>query len=75
MLNKEKNAALPHDWLARALPEDDRRAAFIERHRLGTVPDSILGFPDFYEARRRDLLERLRTLLGVTEPAVAVASS
>lgn len=75
VLNKEKNAALPHDWLARALPEADRRAAFIERHRLGTVPDSLLGFPDFYEARRRDLLGRLRTLLGVTEPAAAAAAS
>jgi hypothetical protein len=75
VLNKEKNAGLPHHWLARALPQPDRRAAFIERHRLGTVPDSILGFPDFYVARRGDLLESLRTLLGVTEAAVAAASS
>jgi hypothetical protein len=68
VLNKEKNAALPHDWLARAIPEASNREAFINRHRLGTVPDSLLDFPKFYEARRNDLLGRLRMLLGVNEP-------
>jgi hypothetical protein len=65
VLNIEKSATLPHGWLESAFPEDDRRIAFIERHCLGRVPVSFLGFPDFYEARRRVLLQRLRTLLGV----------
>lgn len=64
VLNKEKNAALPHTWLTRAMPEPDRRAAFVERHRLGEVPESMEGFMGFYEARRARLLGRLREVLG-----------
>jgi len=75
VLNKEKSAAFPYDWLIRAFPDPDRRDAFIERHRLGTIPEAIIGFSDFYEARRRELLERLRSLLVVAEPAVPVTWS
>jgi hypothetical protein len=74
VLNIEKSAAFPNDWLVRAFPDTDRRDAFIERHRLGTIPEDIIGFSDFYEARRRELLERLRTLLVHAEPAVPVTS-
>ncbi|MBW4530422.1 MAG: DUF262 domain-containing protein [Aphanothece saxicola GSE-SYN-MK-01-06B] len=75
VLNQEKSAALPYDWLASAFPEDDRRHAFIERHCLGSVPERFLGFSDFYQARRGVLLQRLRTLLGAPEAAASVASS
>jgi hypothetical protein len=67
VLNKEKSAMLPHDWLEKAFSKDDTRNAFIDRHCLGSVPKSLLGFPTFYKARRGDLLTRLRTLLGVME--------
>ena len=65
VLNKEKSATLPQQWLTQAFPEVDRRGAFVERHRLGDVPDAMIGFPTFYEARRNALLEHLRVLLGV----------
>lgn len=62
--NKEKSATLPADWLARDYPEPERQAAFVERHKLGAVPETIAGFPDFHEARRTALLGELRLLLG-----------
>jgi hypothetical protein len=75
VLNQEKSAALPYDWLASAFAEDDRRHAFIERHCLGSVPERLLGFSDFYQARRGVLLQRLRMLLGAPEAAASAASS
>jgi hypothetical protein len=75
VLNKEKNAALPRDWLGRAFPETDRCTAFVERHRLGEVPESMLGFPTFYEARRQALLAQLRHLVGLVEPKPAAPAS
>jgi len=65
VLNKEKNAALPHEWLNRAIPEVDRRNAFIERHRLGEVPETVATFTEFYDARRKELLSRLQEILSV----------
>lgn len=62
--NNEKNASLPLEWVTRAFPEADRREAFIERHRLGKIPESMAGFPEFYDARRAALLDRLRELLS-----------
>lgn len=74
VLNEEKSATLPHDWLMSTFPEPDRREAFIERHCLGIVPSKLEDFPHFYEARRRVILTRLRTVLGMAEMAESPAS-
>jgi hypothetical protein len=64
ILNSEKNAALPHEWLTRAIPDDESRAEYLRRHELIDIPDSIHGFGAFYERRRKALLDRLATALG-----------
>ncbi|MFM7675528.1 MAG: hypothetical protein ACKO5F_08055 [Synechococcus sp.] len=74
VLNEEKSSTLPHDWLAKAFPEEPRHAAFVERHCLGTVPADFKGFPHFYDARRRVILKKLRTLLGVKETSESASS-
>lgn len=75
VLNIEKSATLPYEWLESAFPTEDSRSAFIERHCLGTVPTRFCDFPNFYEARRSVLIQRLRTLLGAPEAAASAASS
>ena len=71
--NMEKGALLPHEWLKETFPQDEARAAFIDRHRLGELPETLEGFPAFYEARREALLGRLRKLLEVTPAASSAA--
>ena len=72
-LNMEKGTSQPHEWLKETFPQDEARAAFIERHCLGELPETLGGFPAFYEARREVLLGRLRTLLEVTPAASSAA--
>ena len=37
---------------------------YCERHQLGDVPREIIGFRDFYEARRESLRERISRLIN-----------
>jgi hypothetical protein len=74
VLNEEKSATLPYDWLNRVFADEERRKAFIERHSLGTITPGICGFFDFYEARRHVILQRLQKLLGVSDTAESAAS-
>ena len=61
--NTSKGAKPPADWLRANYPEDERRH-YCHLHDLGEVPTNIEGFLDFYETRRRRILERLRHLLA-----------
>lgn len=65
--NKEKQAALPNLWLAKARPDAAARAQYLSAHALGTVPDALDGFETFFETRRKALRARLKTLLGATD--------
>ena len=67
VVNTEKNATLPGAWLERTFRDPIQQNAFAERHLLGRLPDSVLGFDKFYETRRRALLERLQAALGTME--------
>ena len=67
VVNTEKSATLPREWLERPFLDPIHRNAFAERHLLGQLPESILGFDTFYETRRRALLERLQSVLGTAE--------
>jgi hypothetical protein len=62
--NKEKQATLPAEWLDNQYPAPMSRTDYCERHLLGEVPTSFLGFDAFYEKRRMRLLDRLRQVLG-----------
>jgi hypothetical protein len=42
-----------------------RREAYLAEHDLHGLPDSMLGFPEFYETRKTRMRERLERLLGV----------
>lgn len=61
--NIEKQASMPADWIADAL-SDSVRTNYCDNHLLGEVPDSIVEFSDFYNARRTLLRERIEKLIG-----------
>lgn len=61
--NLEKAAKSPTAWLA-GLSNSDR-AARVGDADLGNVPDSMVGFIEWYEARRERMKTRLTELLGI----------
>ncbi len=61
-LNQSKSDMLPGEWTATFEPRKAREYAGL--HDLGDVPSDITGFNVFYNARRTQLLSRLRRLLG-----------
>lgn len=63
--NIEKRAKMPHEWLASSGMTAEQREAYVERNDLQSLPDSLLGFLEFYELRRHRVIERLATTLGV----------
>ena len=63
-VNTEKSATMPVEWLARAYPDESRRRSHVRDHLLGSVPEEMTGFVEFYGARRARLVERIKRLLG-----------
>ena len=63
-VNTEKSATMPVEWLARAYPDESRRSREYDDHLLGRVPEEMTGFVEFFNARRKRLVERIKTLLG-----------
>jgi hypothetical protein len=66
LANVEKQAAMPHDWLAGAFANQEQRAAYIKENDLAEVPERIVEFMTFFEARKALLCARLVKALGVT---------
>ncbi|HET6496786.1 MAG TPA: DUF262 domain-containing protein [Thermoleophilia bacterium] len=70
-VNTQKQAMLPRDWIDGLTVGGDEehaaagRDAYLAQHDMHGLPDGMLGFPDFFEARRARMRERLETLLGV----------
>ncbi len=62
--NIEKRAKMPAEWLSEMYPDIAFRRDYEERHILRDVPDSIIEFDAFYDARRSRLKEKIRQLLG-----------
>jgi len=73
-VNTQKQAVLPRKWIDGLAAGGDEaqaqagREAYLAQHDLHGVPDGMLGFPDFFEARRARMRERLEALLGVQVP-------
>ncbi len=65
-VNVSKQASLPAAWARQFLPDDQARNGWLAAHDLTALPDGLPGFPDFYARRRALMLERFRSLLGVT---------
>ncbi len=63
-VNTEKSASLPAQWLARTYPDERRRKAHVRDHLLGSVPEEMAGFVEFFDARRTRLVSRIKALLG-----------
>ncbi len=63
-VNNEKRAAMPVEWLDVHCPSDEARLAYSQRHLLGDVPREITSFPEFYQARRELLRERISQLVN-----------
>lgn len=64
-LNVEKQAMLPAAWAAKQYPNEGGRQFYLEINALSGLPDSLAGFPVFFEQRRQRFAERMATLLGV----------
>ena len=60
--NLEKGAKLPASWLA----DHGRRDELTKRGDLDDLPNDMVGFLEWYEARRERMKTRLAVLLGVT---------
>lgn len=62
--NIEKGATMPVEWLAGEYPNESQRRRYCNDHLLGCVPEEMVGFVEFYNARRKRLIERIKRLLG-----------
>ena len=62
--NIEKRAKMPSKWLSEQFPDTDTRREYQRRHLLEDVPDSIVEFDAFHDARRARLKKKTRRLLG-----------
>ena len=62
--NNEKRAKMPAEWLREKFPDPSKGRGYAENHLLGEVPEDMVGFGNFYEARRTRLKEKIGQLLG-----------
>lgn len=67
-VNTEKRDALPGAWLTTQYPNTGDRAHYCSMHDLGDVPDRLERFPEFHNARRERLRERINSVLSVAKP-------
>ena len=62
--NIEKRATMPAVWLTQAYPDEGQRRSHVRDHLLGTVPEEMARFVDFYDERRTHLVSKIKGLLG-----------
>ena len=63
LANIEKQQTLPAEWLIAMYPDEANRASYCERHLLGSVPEHISEFSEFYMQRAERLREQIGKLL------------
>ncbi len=79
-VNVAKLNDMPMDWARSAYPNEVQRAAYLALHDLDGMPEDLLDFIDFYEARRSKIRERLSAILlspegSASYPQAAAAAS
>lgn len=62
--NISKRDKLPARWMDETMGTEERKH-YRERHLLGTVPEDMTGYREFYNARRSVLLAKIGGILGV----------
>ena len=62
--NIEKQAKLPAEWIDAQYQSEESRRHYCGKYFLGNVPGDILGFREFYEARRARLQDRILSLVN-----------
>jgi hypothetical protein len=70
-INEAKQGQLPLDWAEHEFPDETARNDYLARHDLHGLPRSIVDFPDFYDARRKRMVDRLTRLLRSRESGSA----
>ncbi len=66
-VNTEKMTKLPAQWLEERYPDQADRKSYTDKHLMGSVPENIADFGDFYESRKNRLREIINDLLGRRE--------
>ncbi len=57
--NIEKSASMPTVWIKDAFKNEANRTNYCKNHVLGDVPETLIDFKAFYEARRDALRARI----------------
>lgn len=64
--NIEKQAEMPAKWMDDTM-DSAKRTNYCDNHVLGEVPDALLEFKTFYDARQAALRQKIVDLLGVVK--------
>ena len=63
-INNEKRKKMPSEWMQEHFPDVQSRQHYCHLYHLGSVPEEIADFMDFYRARRERLQERVAELVN-----------
>lgn len=63
-VNSEKSEKLPANWLSETFSNPIERREYQANHLFGDLPEEIIGFGQFYDARREKLKEKIKHILG-----------
>lgn len=63
-VNVSKQAVPPSEWIVRHLPDPVAREGWLASHDLTGLPVDLEDFFEFYEQRRKRMLDRLEELVG-----------
>ncbi|NWA70074.1 DUF262 domain-containing protein [Pseudomonas reactans] len=58
-INNQKRQKMPHEWFAQLKPDTLAKREHLAGLEISELPDSLSGFPAFYERRRQALRTRL----------------
>ncbi|MEL0169928.1 MAG: DUF1524 domain-containing protein [Pseudomonadaceae bacterium] len=62
-INNQKRQKMPHDWYAQSKPDALSRQQYLAGLEITDLPESLAGFPVFYEQRRKALRGRIVSAL------------
>ena len=62
--NIEKRTKMPSKWLSEKYPDNRARREYKRNHLLDDLPDSMIEFGAFHDARRERLKKKIGDLLG-----------